>query len=243
MYSFYASLAGMKVTSVEKRADFSIDFDKAEKAIKESGAKMVIFSNPCNPTGRIEKKSDIRALASLFPDTIFAVDEAYMDFACVKSEESLLWETENYSNVIVLKTLSKALGAASLRLGFVVADKTFADMFYAVKSPYNVNGVSQKIGELLLSEKAFLDDCSGRLCESVQYVRSEIIKRGIANPYQTYTNFVFFTDKDADKKYSFLKENGVLVRKFGISGGALRITAGSENENEYLLTLLDRCKM
>ncbi len=242
MYAFYASLAGMKTVQCEKREDFSIDFDRAEKMICESGARMVIFSNPCNPTGRIEKKEDIKRLASLFTDTIFVVDEAYMDFASVKKEESFLNETEEYSNIIVLKTLSKALGAASLRLGFVVADKTFADMFYAVKSPYNVNGISQKIGEILLSQKAFLDDSTEKLVESVRYLRNEIIKREIANPYETYTNFVFFRDEKAGEKYAYLKENGVLVRKFGIGGGALRITAGSEQENELLLKLLEECK-
>ncbi len=242
MYAFYASLAGMKVVSCEKRQDFSIDFDKAEKVIAESGAKMVIFSNPCNPTRRIEKKADIERLANLFPDTVFVVDEAYMDFASVKNEESFLGNTENYSNIVVLKTLSKALGAASLRLGFIVADKTFADMFYAVKSPYNVNGVSQKIGEILLSETAFLDDCTARLTKSAQKLRQGVIDMGIANPYETYTNFVFFTDKDAQKKQIYLKENGVLIRKFGISGGALRITSGNGEENELVLRLLGECR-
>ncbi len=240
MYAFYASLAGMQVVTCEKKADFSIDFDAAEKLLEENDIKLVIFSNPCNPTGRIEKKCDIERLAKKSPGTIFVVDEAYMDFASVKSTESFLGETENYPNIVVLKTLSKALGAASLRLGFIVADKTFCDMFFAVKSPYNVNGVSQVIGEILLSEKAFLDECTEKLTDSAQKLRREIIEKGIGSPYETYTNFVFFTDKDAEKKQKYLKENGVLIRKFGIDGGALRITAGNEEENKTVIDLLKR---
>lgn len=240
MYGFYASLAGMKVVSCPKREDFSIDFDLAEKTIKESNVKLVIFSNPCNPTGRIEKKEDIKKLASLCPDTIFVADEAYMDFALIKDSESFLNETESYPNIVVLKTLSKALGAASLRLGFIVADKTFADMFFAVKSPYNVNGVSQVIGEILLREKDFLDECTKKLTDSAQRLRCEIIKKGLGNPYETYTNFVFYTDPDAENKQRYLKENGVLIRKFGISGGALRITAGNEEENRAVTDLLEQ---
>jgi len=240
MYAFYANLAGMKVVTCPKRADFSIDFEAAERAIKENDVKLVIFSNPCNPTGRIETKADIESLASACPDTIFVVDEAYMDFASVKNTESFLNETENYSNIVVLKTLSKALGAASLRLGFIVADKAFSDMFFAVKSPYNVNGVSQVIGEILLREKGFLDECTDRLTRSAQKLRQEIIEKGLGSPNETYTNFVFYTDPDAESKQRFLKENGVLIRKFGISGGALRITAGNEEENKAVVDLLEQ---
>ena len=208
--------------------------------IKENNVKLVIFSNPCNPTGRIEKKADIQKLSQLCPDTIFVVDEAYMDFALIKDSESFLNETESYPNIVVLKTLSKALGAASLRLGFIVADKTFADMFFAVKSPYNVNGVSQVIGEILLREKDFLDECTKRLTDSAQKLRCEIIEKGLGNPYETYTNFVFYTDPDAENKQKYLRENGVLIRKFAISGGALRITAGNEEENRAVVDLLEQ---
>ena len=240
MYGFYATLAGMKHVQCPKRADFSIDFDLALKTVKESGAGLVIFSNPCNPTGRIEKKEDIKKLASLCPDCIFIVDEAYMDFASVKDEESFLNETESYTNIIVLKTLSKALGAAALRLGFIIGDKTVADMFAAVKSPYNVNGISQKFGEILLSEKSYLDECTKKLSASAQRMRDEIIKNGLGNPYETYTNFVFYTDAKAEEKQKFLRKNGVLIRKFGIDGGALRITAGNDEENALVIELLKK---
>ena len=73
-------------------------------------------------------------------------------------------------------------------------------------------------------------------------MRSDIINLGLGNPYETYTNFVFYTDEKAEEKQKFLSENGVLIRKFGISGGALRITAGNEEENEMVIELLNKCK-
>lgn len=240
MYAFYATLAGMKSVVCKKKDDFSIDFDLAQKTIRENDIKLVIFSNPCNPTGRIEKKKDIKALAGMFPGTIFVVDEAYMDFAPVKNEESFLGETENYSNIFVLKTLSKALGSASLRLGFIVGDKVVADVFSAVKSPYNVNGISQRFGEIILGEKAFLDDCAKRLYDSAKEMREKIINLGLGKPFETYTNFVFYTDEKACEKQEFLRQNGVLIRKFAISGGALRITAGNREENSLVIELLKK---
>lgn len=242
MYAFYASLVGLSVVQCPKKADFSIDFDLAEKAIKENDVKLVIFSNPCNPTGKIENKSDIKELAQKCPETIFVVDEAYMDFASIKNTESFLKETEEYENLIVLKTLSKALGAAALRLGFLVADKKFCDMLYAVKSPYNVNGLSQKCGEVLLKEKAYLDECTKSLCDSCESLYKEIVRSGIGKPDATYTNFVFFKDERAQEKQTFLRENGVLIRKFGIDGGALRITSGTSEENALVIKTLGEFK-
>lgn len=242
MYAFYASLAGMRVVNCQKREDFTIDFDKALEEIKKNKVRLVIFSNPCNPTGRIEKRENIENLAKLCPDTIFVVDEAYMDFAAVKNEESFLKDTQEFSNIVVLKTLSKALGAAALRLGFIVCDKTFADMFYAVKSPYNVNGVSQLVGKILLEDKKYLDECTQNISKSAQKLHKSICESSIAEPYATFTNFVFFEDKDAQKKYEFLKQNGVLIRKFNIAGGALRITVGTDEENELVIKLLNECK-
>ena len=235
MYAFYARLAGMKVAECPKKSDFSVDFDLAKKMIKENAVKLVIFSNPCNPTGAIEKKSDIEALAKACPETIFVVDEAYMDFARIKDSESFLADTEKYENVVVLKTLSKALGAASLRLGFIIADKSFCDMFYAVKSPYNVNGLSQACGEILLGEKQYLDECTSKLVASCKKLYENIVKNGLGEPRESFTNFVFYKDGKAAEKQEFLRQNGVLVRKFGIDGGALRITSGTDEENSLVI--------
>ena len=70
-------------------------------------------------------------------------------------------------------------------------------------------------------------------------MRSDIINLGLGSPFETYTNFVFYTDENAEGKQKFLRENGVLIRKFGISGGALRITAGNEEENALVIKLLE----
>lgn len=242
MYAFYAELAGMKVVSCKKNADYSVDFDLALKLVKENNVKLVIFSNPCNPTGKIEKKADIEAFAQKCKDTIVVVDEAYMDFACVRDSESFLCETEKYENIVVLKTLSKALGAAALRLGFVVADKSFCDMFFAVKSPYNVNGISQLYGEILLEDKAYLDECTKKLCDSTQRLQNEIVQKGLGSPDKTYTNFVFFRDEKAAQKQEYLRQNGVLVRKFAIDGGALRITCGTDEENAAVIDKISSYK-
>lgn len=244
MYNFYAQLAELECVSLPKTKDsLQIDFDAADYLIKQKKVKICIFSNPCNPTGRIEKKADIAKLASDNPETLFVVDEAYMDFAgeCAKSE-SFLSDVTEYSNIIVLKTLSKALGSAALRVGFVVADKVFCDMFRAVKSPYNLNTVSQSFARAMLENKSMLNDCIQKIILSKDELFEQIVALGIAKPEKMYTNFIFIETPRATEIFESLKKDGILIRKFAISGGSLRITAGSEQENKLLISALAKLK-
>lgn len=240
MYAFYAANAELECVSLPKTKDsLQIDFDAADYLIKQKKVKFCIFSNPCNPTGRIEKKSDIQELAHKNPSTIFVVDEAYMDFASDLAEsESFLGDVTDYPNIIVLKTLSKAIGSASLRVGFVVADKEFCDMFCAVKSPYNLNTVSQKFATAILQDREALKENISKILTSRDYLYEQIIKLGIGSPQKMYTNFIFFETPQATEIFDSLKAKGILIRKFAISGGSLRITAGSMEENEKLICAL-----
>ncbi len=231
MYAFYAKLYGAKVAECPKNTDLQIDFQKAQHTIKQNNVKLCIFSNPCNPTGCIETKADIKMLAEACPDTIFVSDEAYMDFAAEK--QSFLCDTQSYSNIIVLKTLSKALGGAALRLGFIVADKSFIKMFKAVKSPYNVNGISQEIGRIILSNKQMLDAFTSQIVSSTQKLSTLISETGVLTPSKTHTNFLFIRNPKSKDLWEYLKSQSILVRYFNTDGGALRITAGSDEENEY----------
>ncbi len=242
MYAFYASLYGLTVVECPKDEKFHIDFEKSYKTIKENNVKLVIFSNPCNPTGKIEAKKNIVSLAEKCPETIFVVDEAYMEFAEFKVQESLLKETEKYQNIVVLKTLSKAFGAASLRLGFVVCDELFVNKFKAVKSPYNVNGVSQLFGKILLQNKEELSLALQNIVKSTNNLYNGIVDKKIACPDETFANFVFFEDDRAFDKYTYLKENGFLVRYFKTGKGALRITAGTIEQNDCVIKLLSDFK-
>ena len=115
---------------------------------------MVIFSNPCNPTGQGITAEDARKLVKS-GKALVVLDEAYMDFW----DQPLLKEAAEYDNLIVLKTASKAVGSASIRLGFAVANKTITKaLCRAVKSPYNVNTLSQKIGKCIYKHKELLKE-------------------------------------------------------------------------------------
>ena len=145
-------------------------------------------------------------------------------------------EFKNYDNLIILKTCSKALGFAALRLGFAVANKTLTNVIRAVKSPYNVNSVSQALGEVLFAHPDYIDNCIETVVNSRKELYSaicEIESDKIEKIYETNTNFVFLKVKNAKQVFEKMKENSIIIRNMG---DYLRITAGSKEENEKMLT-------
>ena len=110
MYRFYSALSENEVIAYKKTADLQIDVDELIKTVNENNADMVIFSNPCNPTGQGITAENARKLIKSVK-ALVVLDEAYMDFW----NESILKEAAEYDNLIVLKTASKAIGSASIR--------------------------------------------------------------------------------------------------------------------------------
>ena len=231
MYRFYAEIAECHSVKYQKNEDLDVNIDDVIALANSEKVRIVIFSNPCNPTSRIIIKEDIRKLINN-TDALVVLDEAYMDFA---EDESLLGEFENYENLIILKTCSKALGSAALRLGFAVANKTLTNVIRAVKSPYNVNSVSQSLGEVLFAHPDYIDNCIETVVNSRKELYSQILEINsdkIEKVFETHTNFVFMKVKNAKQVFEKMKENSIIIRNMG---DYLRITAGNTQENEKML--------
>ena len=231
MYRFYAEIAECESVKYQKDNNLDVNIDDVIALANNENVRIVIFSNPCNPTSRIVTKDDVRKLINN-TDALVVLDEAYMDFA---EDESLLGEFENYDNLIILKTCSKALGCAALRLGFAVANKTLTNVIRAVKSPYNVNSVSQALGEVLFAHPDYIDNCIETVVNSRKELYSRILEiksDKIEKIYETHTNFVFMKVKNAKQVFEKMKENSIIIRNMG---DYLRITAGTKYENEKML--------
>ncbi len=231
MYRFYAEIAECESVKYQKNDNLDVNMDDVIALANRENVRIVIFSNPCNPTSRIITKDDVRKLINN-TDALVVLDEAYMDFA---EDESLLGEFQNYDNLIILKTCSKALGCAALRLGFAVANKTLTNVIRAVKSPYNVNSVSQALGEVLFSHPDYIDECIETVVNSRKELYSAILEiesDKIEKIYETHTNFVFLKVKNAKEVFEKMKENSIIIRNMG---DYLRITAGTKCENEKML--------
>ncbi|MGN0615991.1 pyridoxal phosphate-dependent aminotransferase [Ruminococcus flavefaciens] len=237
MYQFYAQLYEVNVETYQKEADLTINPDKLIAFCKEKGAKGLIFSNPCNPTSLGLDRASVRKIIESLEDVLIILDEAYMDFW----DQSVLDEVNNYSNLIILKTCSKAIGMAAVRFGFAVANKTITNAIRAAKSPYNNDTVAQTIVADILSEKQYLADCRNTIVANTKKLYSDIAaldkKYGCFDKvYEPCTNFVFIKTDECDKIYQFMLDNSIAIRKFK---GAIRITSGSAEENARLMEVLE----
>lgn len=239
MYRFYSFLSENAVFAYQKPESLKIDVDGLISLANEKKADMIIFSNPCNPTGQGISAEDARRLVRSV-SALVILDEAYMDFW----DQSILKEAAAYDNLIVLKTASKAVGSAAIRLGFAVCNKTLSKALRAVKSPYNVNTLTQEIGACIYSHREMLDERRDSIIRSTRELYNALLKLKdvYSLPFdilEPCANFVFVRTELAKDIFDYLLENGIAVRYFG-NASALRITAGSEDENAGLLSCMER---
>jgi histidinol-phosphate aminotransferase len=236
MYAFYGSLYELDVHTLNKNEDLNITVDTIIDYCNSNNIKALIFSNPCNPTSLgIEKDEIIRLIKSV--SCLVILDEAYMDFW----DQSILDRVNEFDNLIILKTCSKAIGIAAVRLGFAVACPKITSMLRTVKSPYNTDSVSQIIGKTILSEKVLLTEYRKKLIDSRTQLNAEIKKLSekysiLEEVYNSVTNFVFIKTSSAKAIHTKLLEKSIAVRGFD---GYLRINAGTEEENNAVIKALE----
>ena len=200
--------------------------------------KLLIFSNPCNPTSVGLTREAVRKIIRAFPRSSCSTN--YMDFW----NESMLGEFENYDNLLILKTCSKAFGLAALRVGFAVGNEKLVRAIKAVKSPYNVNTCSQKMAEAVLKNRAEADAAIRRLLLSRDELQQKFDRMAQRFPeklqtVKSVTNFVVLRTPYAKELYERLLAESIAVRYFK-NMSALRITAGSTGENAVVTEHIQR---
>lgn len=239
MYKVAAAMNDIEMREVLLNEDFSLPVEKLLSAADESTRLMFVCS-PNNPTSNAFEISEIRMLAERF-DGILVVDEAYIDFS---SKGSMLSCLEQYPNVIVLQTLSKARAMAGLRTGLAFASQTIISCFNRVKYPYNVNVLAQQKAEELLQ-----NDISAQI-SVILSERNRLSEALSACPdvikvYPSDANFLLVKVKDARALYKKLLESEakVIVRDRSsqrLCAGCLRITVGTPEENDKLLEMMQK---
>lgn len=226
MYKFYSSICEVECDTFIKDDNLDIDVDALIEKVNADNIKLVIFSNPCNPTGRAISSTDVKMLLNSVNALVIA-DEAYMDFW----NESLIKEVESYSNLIVFRTASKSIGSASLRLGFAVANKTISRAIKAIKSPYNVNSISQVIGSIIYKNKDYLINRQKKIVRNKEKLYNGLVKisenQNDFRVYESCANFIFVKTPVGKELWEFLKANSIVIRYMG---EYIRITAGTEDE-------------
>lgn len=237
MYEVCADINDIEYRPVTLDDNFLISADKLLKAC-DAHTKVIWICSPNNPTGNCIDRNEIVEVINRF-DGIVVVDEAYSDFS---TKKSIRTDLDMYDNVIVLNTFSKAWGAAGIRLGMAFAHEDIIALFNKVKYPYNINILTQKKALEILNEPFQID----KWVKMLTAERSSLINAFKLLPicekiYPTDANFFLAKMTDAQGIYDYLVKKGIIVRnrtKVTLCYNCLRITVGSKNENNELLSAL-----
>jgi histidinol-phosphate aminotransferase len=236
MYKVAAEISGGRVIEIEDNEDFEINIENIINAANENNAKVIFLCNPNNPTGILIGQSDIiRVLEST--NAIVAIDEAYYEFC----GETVVDKIDKYDRLIVLRTLSKAFGLAGMRVGYGVANSDFINVLNKVRPPYNLNTVSQAIGEVVLQNMGIVDKYIEEIKREREFFMNELSSIKDIKVIPSKSNFLLIkTDKYLDLIERF-KENKIKVRDFGSDGilkNCIRLTVGTREENKKALKVI-----
>lgn len=237
MYQVAAEVNNVTCRKVKLTSDFQIDMPAFLSQIDET-VKAIYLCSPNNPTGNSLNRKDIYQILDTFKG-IVVVDEAYIDFSSLPSYTK---DLSKYPNLVVFQTLSKAWGAAGIRLGMAFASPEIISVLNKIKYPYNVNQLTQeKALEILNNQETMKSQLTLILSERTRLQQELTAIPCVRKIYPTDANFILVDVGDADTVYQKLVDQGIIVRnrnKVVLCAGCLRITVGTEEENTALLNAL-----
>ncbi|MGE8527742.1 histidinol-phosphate transaminase [Chryseobacterium rhizosphaerae] len=239
MYGFYAAINENKVLKLDLDENFEIVKDDFLKIIQEQPIKIFFLCSPNNPTGN--SIEDIEFYIQNF-EGIVVVDEAYIEFSENKSSLELL---DQYPNLIVLQTFSKAWGTAGARVGMAYASEEIIRLINTVKAPYNVNSLSQQlILETIDNEERLKENVNSILKERLWLEEQFKEVDCISKVFPTDANFFLIELKNVEGVYDRMLENEILTSKRDPAiPGCIRINIGNRKENEMLITVLKNIQL
>jgi histidinol-phosphate aminotransferase len=237
MYEVSAAINDVEVKKVNLDSDFQLNLDAISETI-DKNTKIVFICSPNNPTGNSIFREDVETIMSNF-NGLVVVDEAYINYSRSKS---FIQELTEYSNLVVLQTFSKAWGMAGLRLGMAFASEEIIEVFNKIKPPYNVNQATQVLALEALDKVYMVNN----------WIRDTVKERGILSNileelpfvdrvFPSDANFILVKTEDANAIYNYLTSKGIVVRnrsKVELCEGCLRITIGTPEENQQLVSVL-----
>lgn len=237
MYEVSANINNVKLNKVPLTSSFQLDLESLEQAIKPN-TKIIWVCSPNNPTGNSIDREAIELILNNF-DGIVVIDEAYINFS---RQQSWLSDLQDYPNLVVLQTLSKAWGLAGIRLGMAFASKEIIAYFNKVKPPYNISEPVQELAVKALDEIGQVNDMIITLVNERQQLAAAFLQfEEVLEVYPSDANFLLVRFKDASAVYAYLVTQGIVVRDRSnvlLCEGCLRITIGTPLENKNLLESL-----
>ena len=238
MYEVSANINNVKLNRVPLTEQFQLDLEALEQTIKPS-TKIIWICSPNNPTGNSIDREAIEMILNNF-DGLVVIDEAYINFS---RQKSWLSDLQDYPNLVILQTLSKAWGLAGIRLGMAFASPEIIGYLNKVKPPYNISEPVQELAIKALEEIGQVNDMIVTLVNERQNMVTSLLQNEeVVKIYPSDANFLLVKFKDAAGLYKYFVEQGIVVRDRSnviLCEGCLRITVGTPLENTKLLESLN----
>src|SRR6187402_1019632 len=237
MYGVLANINAIENREILLSSDFQPQIEKIFEAIDDN-TKMIFLCSPNNPTGNSFSEESVTTLLEHF-NGLIAIDEAYIDFS---EKESWLQKMDQYPNLIITQTLSKAYGLAGIRLGICYASTEIISVLNKIKPPYNVNELTQRRAlERLDNTNAIKSEITAIIGQRSELLKVLLEVNYVEKIYPTEANFILIKVDNANKRYDDLIAKGIVIRNRTtqpLCDNCLRLTIGTAEENKKLIDAL-----
>lgn len=237
MYEVMANINDTGMIKIPLTSSFQLDMSGIlNAALQQENVKMIFVCSPNNPTGN--NMDDLEELISNFAGIVF-LDEAYIDFS---SKPSFIHRLNEFPNLIISQTLSKAWGIAGARIGIAFAGREIIALFDKTKPPYNISRINQEAAlDILSREEMFESNKALILSEKKKLMTRLSGLPFVRKIYPSDTNFLLVEMDDADHIYRGLLQHKIITRNRSREvAGCLRITLGTPEENNILMQTLEQ---
>lgn len=238
MYEVGAHINDVEVRKAKLLDNFQLDLIHLETLV-DTNTKIIWLCSPNNPTGNALNREDVETVLNNFHGLV-VIDEAYVNFS---RHRSFIPELQEYPNLVVMQTLSKAWGLAGLRLGMAFASEAIIEVYNKVKPPYNISQATQELVLKALEEVEQVNDMIKLIVQMRKDLTIALTKLPVVQKvHDSDANFLLVKVSDARAVYNHLLEKGIVVRdrsRVVLCEDCLRITVGTEKENKDLIKNLE----
>ncbi|PKR80170.1 histidinol-phosphate transaminase [Brumimicrobium salinarum] len=240
MYNVSAAINNIELIEQPLNSAFQIDLPTLRPYFNDPSIKLMFICSPNNPTGNLIDRAAIDYILTNFKGIVI-VDEAYIDFA---TDESLISMIDQYNNLIVSQTFSKAWGLAAARLGTAYADKEIINLYNKVKPPYNVSELNQKAANEALDKiKKYEENLAVILSERKRVEKALSNIKEVQKVYPSDANYILIEVQNADQLYTDLVNQNIITRNRNNQvKNCIRISIGTPEENNILINAIKNIK-
>lgn len=236
VYEGNALLTGTSVVEVPRRSDFRMDEEAVVARLSRGDVDFTILTSPNNPTGDAVSESFVRRVLEA-SDALVVVDEAYFEFSR-KTVRPLL---ENYENLVILRTFSKAFSLAGVRVGYLLGSARVLSEYKKVRQPYSVDAISQVVASTVYENRSKFVFGIERIVSERERMYEQLEKMDGIEAFPSESNFILLRMEGASDAWRELLARGVLVRDFSQTRyleDCLRVSVGAPQENDRFLQTL-----